>query len=127
MDSFLIFLDVCMTKKGKFQVSKRTTVTFCYSDFYLLVLELSYQKNVYTAVTELCNFFHDLCARTIRVSELDRLQTDIILILCKLERIFPPAFFSVMVHLVVHLHTKPTLLDQFITVECIQLKEVYTH
>ncbi|TYK11066.1 uncharacterized protein E5676_scaffold73G00520 [Cucumis melo var. makuwa] len=40
---------------------------------------------------------------TIRVSDLDRLQADIIIILCKLERIFPPALFSVMVHLAVHL------------------------
>ncbi|KAA0032772.1 uncharacterized protein E5676_scaffold428G00170 [Cucumis melo var. makuwa] len=41
--------------------------------------------------------------RTIRVSDLDRLQADIIIILCKLERIFPPAFFSVMVHVAIHL------------------------
>ncbi|KAA0032149.1 uncharacterized protein E5676_scaffold186G00370 [Cucumis melo var. makuwa] len=41
--------------------------------------------------------------RTIRVSDLDRFQADIIIILCKLERIFPPSFFSVMVHLAVHL------------------------
>ncbi|KAL0554972.1 hypothetical protein IC582_008903 [Cucumis melo] len=60
-------------------------------------------KNVYTAITESCNFFRDLCARTIRVSDLDRLQADIIIILCKLERIFLLAFFSVMVHLAVHL------------------------
>ncbi|KAL0546349.1 hypothetical protein IC582_016257 [Cucumis melo] len=60
-------------------------------------------KNVYTAITELCNFFRDLCTRTIRVSDLDRLQADIIIILCKLERIFLPAFFSVMVHLAVHI------------------------
>ncbi|KAL4038879.1 hypothetical protein IC575_002515 [Cucumis melo] len=60
-------------------------------------------KNVYTAITELCNFFRDLCVRTIRVNDLDRLQADIIIILCKLERIFPPAFFSVMVHLALHL------------------------
>ncbi|KAA0038203.1 uncharacterized protein E6C27_scaffold270G00390 [Cucumis melo var. makuwa] len=38
-----------------------------------------------------------------RVSDLDRLQADIIIIRCKLERIFPPVFFSVMVHLAVHL------------------------
>ncbi|KAA0036686.1 CACTA en-spm transposon protein [Cucumis melo var. makuwa] len=31
------------------------------------------------------------------------LQADITIILCKLERIFPPSFFSVMVHLAVHL------------------------
>ena len=60
-------------------------------------------KNVYTVITELCNFFRDLCAITIRISDLDRLQSNIIIILCKLERIFPPDFFSIMVHLVVHL------------------------
>jgi hypothetical protein len=32
-----------------------------------------------------------------------RLKGDIPLILCKLERIFPPTFFDVMVHLCVHL------------------------
>ncbi|TYK04284.1 Transposon, En/Spm-like protein [Cucumis melo var. makuwa] len=34
---------------------------------------------------------------------LHKMQDDIVLILCKLEKIFPPAFFDVMVHLVVHL------------------------
>ncbi|CAL9001938.1 unnamed protein product [Prunus brigantina] len=34
---------------------------------------------------------------------LDRLEVDIVFILCKLEKIFPPAFFDVMVHLAVHL------------------------
>ena len=58
---------------------------------------------MHTAITKLCNCFHDLCARTIRVSDLDRLEADIIIILCKLERIFPPTFFSIMVHLAVHL------------------------
>ena len=28
-------------------------------------------KNVYTAITELCSFFCDFCARMIRVSDLD--------------------------------------------------------
>ena len=47
-----------------------------------------FPTNVYTDVTELCSFFRDLCVRTIQVSELDKLQADIIVILCKLERIF---------------------------------------
>jgi hypothetical protein len=34
---------------------------------------------------------------------LQRLEADILVILCKLEKIFPPAFFDVMVHLAVHL------------------------
>ena len=34
---------------------------------------------------------------------MEKAQEDIIQILCKLELIFPPAFFDIMVHLVLHL------------------------
>jgi hypothetical protein len=37
------------------------------------------------------------------VSKLSKLQADLILTLCELEKIFPPSFFDVMVHLTVHL------------------------
>ncbi|RVX02608.1 hypothetical protein CK203_016440 [Vitis vinifera] len=40
---------------------------------------------------------------TLYVNDLEKLEEGIVLILCKLERIFPPAFFDVMVHLMVHL------------------------
>ena len=40
-------------------------------------------KNVYTTITKVCSFFRDLCARTIRESDLDKLQADIRIILCK--------------------------------------------
>ena len=52
---------------------------------------------------ELGNFFQDLCSRTLKWSELENLEERIVLILCKLERFFPPAFFDVMVHLAVYL------------------------
>ncbi|KAA0062644.1 uncharacterized protein E6C27_scaffold79G001610 [Cucumis melo var. makuwa] len=68
-------------------------------------------KNVYTVVTELCSVFCDLCMRTIRVSDLDRLQADIIIKLCKLEEIFPPGFSYVMVHHVVHLLYEAKVTD----------------
>jgi len=35
--------------------------------------------------------------------ELDKLQYNIVVILCRMEMYFPPSFFTVMVHLVVHL------------------------
>ena len=44
-----------------------------------------------------------MCVRMIRVSDLDRLQVDIIIIFCKLENISTYFFFSIMVHLVLHL------------------------
>ena len=52
---------------------------------------------------ELGSFFEDICSKTLRWSHLEELEKKIVLILCKLERIFPLAFFDVMVHFVVHL------------------------
>ena len=49
------------------------------------------------------NFLKELCARTCRVDVLENLQADIAIILCKLEMIFPPTFFDIMVHLAYHL------------------------
>jgi len=40
---------------------------------------------------------------------MEKLKQGIPLILCKLEKIFPLAFFDVMVHLAVHLHNKALL------------------
>lgn len=60
-------------------------------------------KDVSSALIELGDFFQRLCCKTLRKDDLEQLEEDIILILCKLEMIFPPAFFDVMVHLAVHL------------------------
>ncbi|XP_015161468.1 uncharacterized protein [Solanum tuberosum] len=60
-------------------------------------------NNVYDAITELSIFFRELCSKTLRVDVLDQLATQIPITLSKLEKIFLPAFFDVMVHLVIHL------------------------
>ncbi|XP_019189999.1 PREDICTED: uncharacterized protein LOC109184453 [Ipomoea nil] len=46
---------------------------------------------------------HFLCAKTLRVDELSQIESQIALTLCKLEQVFLPSFFDVMVHLPVHL------------------------
>ena len=61
------------------------------------------RKDVCIVLVKLCKLFQDLCARILNVLDLDKLNIGIVLILCKLERIYPPTFFDVMVHLVVHL------------------------
>ena len=61
------------------------------------------RKDIYTALLELSFFFKELCCRTLRMEMLERLEQDIVLIICKLESIFPPAFFDVMVNLAIHL------------------------
>ena len=60
-------------------------------------------QNIWQALTELSLFFRDLTTRCITMDDMLRLETDIPLILCKLERIFPPSFFDSMEHLLVHL------------------------
>ena len=58
---------------------------------------------VQNALIELGIFFRELCCRKLQVDILEKLQSDIALLLCKLEKFFPPSFFDVMVHLAVHL------------------------
>ncbi|KAL5571521.1 hypothetical protein UlMin_021118 [Ulmus minor] len=60
-------------------------------------------KNIWSIIVELCTFFKQLCASTVNVSDMVEAQKQLVLILCKLERIFPPAFFDIMIHLVLHL------------------------
>ncbi|KAM1523267.1 hypothetical protein ACFX10_013309 [Malus domestica] len=61
------------------------------------------KRQIYEPIVELSNFFQQICAKTVTFADLDKLEEDIVLILCKLEKIFPPAFFVPMVHLTVHL------------------------
>ena len=60
-------------------------------------------KNVYEPLVELSMFFRNLCAKNITQEELDILQRRIPYTLSKLEMVFPPTFFDIMVHLVIHL------------------------
>jgi hypothetical protein len=60
-------------------------------------------KEIYAAIVELGNFFRQLCCKIMKLDVLQKLKTDIPINLCKLEKIFPPAFFDVMDHWAVHL------------------------
>ena len=63
-------------------------------------------NNVRAAVTQLCHFFRDLCAKRLNKVVVRNLQMKAPVILCDLEKIFPPSFFTCMLHLVVHLPTE---------------------
>ena len=60
-------------------------------------------ENVLNPFIELSQFFWDLCSTELSVDQLMSLYENIPVIICKLERIFPPAVFDVMEHLPVHL------------------------
>ncbi|KAA0041989.1 transposase [Cucumis melo var. makuwa] len=60
-------------------------------------------KHVRLAIIRLCFFFNAICKKTIDTSQLKGMQEDVAVTLCLLEKYFPPSFFTIMVHLVVHL------------------------
>ena len=67
------------------------------------------KKEVFDALTELGHFFKQLCCKTLKVEEVEKMKSDIVVILFKLEMIFPPAFFEIIVHLAIHLPNEALL------------------
>ena len=66
----------------------------------------SLPKEVTSVLIELCNYFREISSKVLDVNHLEKLQHRIALTLCHMEMIFPPSFFTIMVHLVIHLEEK---------------------
>ncbi|XP_040361932.1 uncharacterized protein LOC121049286 [Rosa chinensis] len=61
------------------------------------------EKPVRYAIIRFCLFFKAICAKVIDVSKLQKMQADLVITVCLLEKYFPPSFFDIMIHLTVHL------------------------
>ncbi|GKD44119.1 putative transposon, En/Spm-like protein, partial [Tanacetum coccineum] len=55
------------------------------------------------AIIRFCFFFKSICSKEIILQELDKMQAELVVTLCLLEKFFPPSFFDIMIHLTVHL------------------------
>ena len=62
-----------------------------------------FPTNVWQTLIELNLFFKDLTSTIITVTNIERLERDILIIICKLEHIFPHSLFDSMEHLLIHL------------------------
>jgi len=60
-------------------------------------------NKVRLAITRLSFFFNTICSKVVDPVKLDELENKVAIILYQLEMYFPPAFFDIMVHLIVHL------------------------
>ena len=58
---------------------------------------------VQVAITRLCFVFNAICSKFIDPRRLDELENEAAIVLCQMEMYFPPSFFDIMVHLIVHL------------------------
>ncbi|KAL9673345.1 hypothetical protein QQ045_029601 [Rhodiola kirilowii] len=59
--------------------------------------------NVVNPLVSLSHWFWRVCCREFQKEEVHQMKLEIVKILCQLERIFPPAFCTIMVHLMIHL------------------------
>ena len=60
-------------------------------------------NKVRVAITRLCFLFNVIYSKVIDPQQLDDLENEVAIVLCQLEMYFPPSFFDIMVHLIVHL------------------------
>ena len=63
-------------------------------------------SHVTRPLIKLACFLRKICSKTLTVSDIVNAEAEIAVTLCELEKIFPPSFFIVMVHLVMHLTTE---------------------
>jgi hypothetical protein len=59
--------------------------------------------DVWMTLAELSHFYRQLCAKEIKKDMMEKLEEEILVLLCKLEKIFPLGWFNPMQHLLVHL------------------------
>ncbi|XP_060170851.1 uncharacterized protein LOC132601805 [Lycium barbarum] len=60
-------------------------------------------KEVCEPIIALAKFFKNLYSKCLTIEDLDILEAEIPIILCKLQMVFLPVFFDVMIHLTIHL------------------------
>ncbi|CAM8892655.1 unnamed protein product [Rhodiola kirilowii] len=63
-------------------------------------------RDVVDNLTGISNFFLNISSTVLKSEDLDKLEKEIVKILCKLETIFPPSFFDSMEHLPLHLSSE---------------------
>ncbi|KAL0546093.1 hypothetical protein IC582_015998 [Cucumis melo] len=60
-------------------------------------------KHVRYVITQLCIFFNLICNKVVDEQQLENLEEDIVATMCLLEKYFPPSFFTIMMHRIVHI------------------------
>jgi hypothetical protein len=70
----------------------------------MLVMLCGYFKaDLWKMFAELSYFYRQICAKQVSKSMIQRLEKEIAVLVCKMEKVFPPGWFNVIQHLLVHL------------------------
>jgi hypothetical protein len=61
-----------------------------------------FKPNLWNMFAELSHFYRQICAKQVSEVMMQRLEKEIAVLLCKMETVFPPRWFSAMQHLLVY-------------------------
>jgi hypothetical protein len=62
-----------------------------------------FKADLWKMFAELGYFYRQICDKQVSKVMMQRLEKEIVVLVCKMEIIFPPRWFIVMQHLLVHL------------------------
>jgi hypothetical protein len=78
-------------------------------DYYIIMERLLHvmlcgylDDDIWEVLAELSYFYRQLCAKEIKKDMMEKLEKEILVLICKLEKIFPLRWFNPMQHLLVH-------------------------
>jgi len=102
-DGYASNLGKCVDKKHLKLFGMKSHDCHIFMQCLILVAFSALPKSIWKPLTELSIFFKDLYSIVLREDHLRQMEENIPLILCKLQRIFPPGLFDSMEHLMIHL------------------------
>ncbi|XP_029126265.1 uncharacterized protein LOC109793794 isoform X1 [Cajanus cajan] len=102
-DGYSSNLARCVDVEKRKMIGMKSHDCHVFMECLLPIAFSSLPVHVLNPLIEVSNFFKDLCSTTLREDDLSKMEKNIPIILCKLERIFPPGFFDSMEHLPIHL------------------------
>jgi len=62
-----------------------------------------FPNKVRLSITRMCFFINTICSKVHDPIKFDDLENEAAIIQCQFDMYFPPAFFDIIVHLIVHL------------------------
>jgi hypothetical protein len=62
-----------------------------------------FKPDLWKMFAELSYFYRQICAKEVSNAMMQRLEKEIVVLVCKMETVFPPGWFNVMQHLLLHL------------------------
>jgi hypothetical protein len=103
--------------KGIINVLEKKFLTLKSHDCHVLMTQLLpvalrgiLPENVRLATVKLCAFLNVISQKAINPVDLVKLQKDVVQCLVSFELVFPPSFFNIMTHLLVHLVKEISIL-----------------